>query len=432
MSPSDTTPQYTRIDRPPFRWTVRRDFQRIIGEPVFTAFEKFIETAHPHVVTRSKSKTTIITPLDSAGAGREFIIKNYRLPRLYQRLRSMVHRTVAVKELRVGLEIERRGIPVAVPVAIAERRSLGMVNECFVVVERLPGRMDLEDCLLTPDVTSLPKEKIAERRQVVRKLAELVKQLHRNGIYQYDCNLCNFLLHPETLSLTFIDLAKVGMSSSLPRHRRVDNLAKLMRHRLRVPATDAMRFLREYVGGGRDKRRERRGLAAEVSRANFRLLHRQFVKETEDCLREGRNFQSLKCAECTAIFRKRNYTDYLNGERFLADLLHAAQGAIQASARHGTSFRCDIGGGEDVIWVFEGRYMDLEFTWRERNGLYPAGAWEDFPLGLCKMTHPPERGMLFLIPAAPYRDGQPFLELSHAERFVLDEISGGVEGFGQD
>jgi|GEM_PF-6852600 len=432
MSPSEETQRYTDLDRPPFRWTVREDLAEIIDEPVFTAFDKFIRTAHPQVLTRSKSKTTIIAPLNSAAGKREFIIKNYRFPRLYQRLRSLFHRTVAVKELRVGREIETRGIPVSVPAAIGERRSLGMVNECFVVIERLPGRIDLENYLLMPDVASLSEEEIARRRRVINGLAALVGQLHENGIYQYDCNLCNFLLDPESLSLTFIDLAKVDISSSLTRRKRVDNLAKLMRHRLRIPATDAMRFLRSYVGGGRENREERHRLAAETSRANYHLLHRHFAKETRQCLHSGRNYQSLECAECTAIFRKRNYAEYPKPGELLAGLTDAARQAAQAGGRHGASFRYDLGGGEEVLWGFEGRYMDLEFTWRERNGLYPAGAWENFPLGLCRMKLQPDRGMLFLLPAPSYRAERPFLELSHAERLVLAAICKGVEGFGQD
>lgn len=432
MTQPDGRQEYIGIDSPPLRWTVREDLRPITEESLFTSFDKYIEAAHPKICTRSKSKTTIIAPLPSAGPGREFIIKNYRFPRLYLRLRSLLHRTVAVKELRIGREIERRGIPVAVPVAIAERRGGGMVGECFVVVERLPGRIDLEDYLLIPDPAALPKEEIARRRKIIANLAALVKRLHENGVYQYDCNLCNFLLDPETLSLTFIDLAKVSMSSSVSRRRRVENLAKLMRHRLRVPATDAMRFLGEYVGRGRDRRSERHKLASEVSRANFALLRGQFADEADGCLRGGRNFQPLKCAECDAIFRKRNYEEYPGGERMLAKMLNAARRAAQAAGRHGAAFRFDLGGGEEVIWAFEGRHADLKFTWRERNGLYLAGAWEDFPLGLCRMSHQSDRGLLFLIPAPSCREERPFLELTRAERFVLDEISKGVEGFGQD
>jgi tRNA A-37 threonylcarbamoyl transferase component Bud32 len=422
---------YLDISKPPLRWKIREDLKGIMDEPVFTSFEKFIEARKPQVVTRTPSKTTIITPLDSA-PGHEFVIKRYGLAHWYEKARSYFRRTIAVKELRLGLEIERRGIPVSVPAAVAERKKLGMATECYVVVERLPGRTDLEDYLLAPERNSLSKEKIHERRRVIRNLAALVKQLHENGIYQYDCNLCNFLLEPQTLALTFIDLAKVSISSSLPRHKRADNLAKLIRHRLRFSAPDMARFLSAYAGPGRGSRDARRRLATETLAANRHLLERLFAKEAAECLHDGRNSQSLKSPECAGIFRKMNHAPYGEPERFLARFFAAAREAVLAKGGHAAAFRFDLGRGEETIWAFEGRYPDLEFTWRERNGLYPAGAWEEFPLGLCKLAHPPERGMLFLIPSKAYKDAKPFLELSHAERDLLETISKGVEGFEQD
>jgi tRNA A-37 threonylcarbamoyl transferase component Bud32 len=423
---------YVDVRRPPLRWKVREDVKNLVDEPVFTSFDKFIHARSIKPVTRAPGKTTIITPLDFAGAGREFVIKRYGFTHWYVRARSYFRRTVAVKELRLGREIERLGIPVSVPIAIAQRKRLGMVTECFVVIERLPGRVDLGEYLLAPERRSLTKEQIRERGRVIANLAAFMKRLHENGIYQYDCNLCNFLLEPQTLALTFIDLAKVSVSSSVPQSRRVENLSKLIRHRLRFSAADMALFLKVYCGQGREARRERHALAALVSDANRALLTRHFAREASECLREGRNFQSLRCAECSGILRKLNHEPHGNGEQLLGTLLQAARGAAQAGGRHAAAFKFDAGRGEETIWAFEGRYSDLEFTWRERNGLYPAGAWEEFPLGLCKISRAPERGMLFLVPSKAFTGAKPFLELSRAERRLLEEISQGVEGFEQE
>jgi len=418
---------YIDLRRPPLRWKIREDLKALADEPLFTSFDEFVKTRKPQVVSRTPAKTTIITTLTLAGTPKDFVIKRYDSPHWYVKFRSYFRRTVAVKELRLGLEIARRGIPVSVPAAIAEKRSFGMTTQCFVVIECLPGRIDLGDYLLHAEIA---KEKLRERRQVVRNLAALMKQLHENRIYQYDCNLCNFLLESDTLALTFIDLAKVSISASLPRRKQVDNLAKLMRHRLRIPAKDMARFLSAYAGPGRSHRDERHKLAAEISAANINLLKQRFAKEAAECLREDRNFQPLACAECDGILRKIRHATHQ--EQLLARLLQAARDAMRTGGRHGVAFRFNVGGNEEMIWAFEGRYSDLEFTWRERNGLYPAGAWELLPLGLCKIKHAPERGMLFLIPSKEHKEAKPFLELTRAERRLLEEISRGVEGFEQE
>jgi hypothetical protein len=414
---------YIEIYRPPLRWKIREDLKALAEEPLFTSFDEFIETHKPQVVTRTPGKTTVITPLELAGTKRDFIIKHYASHGLHMRLH-------AAEELKHGLEIERRGIPVSVPAATAERRKFGMAVECFVVTERPAGGVSLGDFLLHPETPPAAKEKIHRRRQVIRNFAALMKQLHDNGVHQHDCDLGNFLLDAELPALTLIDLAGIGISSSLPRGKRVENLAKLIRRRLRISATDLARLLSVYAGPGRANRNERHGLAAEISAANINLLKQQFAKEASECLREGQNFQSLACAECTGTLRK---IDHATREgQSLASLLQAARGAIQTGGRRGAAFRFDAGNGEETIWAFEGRYTDLEFTWRERNGLYPAGAWKLAPLGLCRMKRTPERGMLFMIPSKEHKEAKPFLELTHAERRLLEEISQGVEGFEQE
>jgi tRNA A-37 threonylcarbamoyl transferase component Bud32 len=408
MTHRDNQPEeYATVSRAPWRWIVRADRRELIDSPVFRRFDEMLKGGEISPVTVSSRKTTAIAPASVAETDCDLIVKNYRIDLWYRRLRSWFRRMVGVKELRVGRELMRLGIPVSVPVAVGERRKFGMVVQCFVAVERLPRRVDLEEWALSVEPESLPSPALRARRSAVRRLGELVRKLHDAGIYQYDFNPCNFLIEPQTLELTFIDLAKVQIYKKMPRRRALDNLAKLARHREKIPLTDAMRFLKGYLGGTREKKKERFLLFREIEPLNRRLVASDVEREGRRCLTAGRNFAKLRAGAYRGIFSRAGHK--------LKDFDHSllnvfVQKGIETLGKGGgrrVRGAVNFFGSEIEVEILGGTYASLVLIWKRMHMLLRAGLGGEMPLALVGYAEKgARRGFLFSVPAAAKISGR--------------------------
>ncbi len=372
--------KYVSVKRGSWRWNVREDRREIVDSPVFARFDELLRAGRIKATTVSARKTTAIAPASVAQTDVDLVVKNYRFGHWYQKARSWFRRMVGIKELRLGLEMLRRGIPASVPVAVGERRAAGMVVQSFVAVECLPGVVDFEIFAINVNPADLDAKALRARRRAVRGLGARVRKLHDEGIYQYDCNPCNFLINPETLEQTFIDLAKVSVYRNMPQEKKLENLAKIARRRERVPLTDAMRFLRGYAGEGRDAREERFELFRRAEEKNRAIVRDDVEQEGARCLRNGRNFAVVRDGDRSGVLNKTCNKLGRYDKILLADYFEKAEKACAA----GTPAAINCFGREVRADVRCGDYPEMEAAWRRLNMLLRAGLGCDLPVALLK------------------------------------------------
>jgi hypothetical protein len=190
----------------------------------------------------------------------------------------------ARREAAIAGAIERRGFAAAVPLAFGERWRGVRLGESFSVVSELPAR-DLRSVLSD---RSLPGRR---RSAALESFGALQRRLHDAGIDQDDTSPNNFLIDADG-AFTLIDFERCRVGHPLGA-RRWRLLAKLQRHRLGVPRTDRLRFLRGYLGPGTDAaaRREAwqhiRAELLRVRRHDARRAAKAAFKEGRQLLRSG-------------------------------------------------------------------------------------------------------------------------------------------------
>ncbi len=375
------TDKYRTIRRGAWRWIVREDYCDLIDSPIFKEFSALLKAGEVKPTTISKYKTTVIAPAAVARSDVDLIVKNYRFRYWYQKARSWVRRMVGVKELRLGLAIQRRGIPVSVPVAVGERRVCGIVVQSFVALERIPDVTDVELFAANVDPASLSPEHLRLRRKVIFDLGALVRKMHKEGIYQYDFNPCNFLVNPRTGDLTVIDFAKVKIFRNMPESKALENLAKFARRRDRIPLTDAFRFLRGYVGAGCDRKDERFGLFRIAERANREIVSRDLRAAAERCMNRNRKFAIAASGPRRGIFRK-------SGNKFgrydgaLVDKFVSVALAAEADKSGIAEATMEHFGRQIRVRIRHGEANAMEAEWQRQNMLLHAGLTGGTPIAL--------------------------------------------------
>lgn len=145
--------------------------------------------------------------------------------------------------------LHRHGVDTMTAVAYGYRGVAPLWAESFLITEELKNCISLEDVFLKGVWETLT---VAERRDLVRLLAETVKRMHEAGVNHRDCYLCHFLWNREENRLYIIDLHRSQIRASVPHRWLLKDIASLYFSSLSqdIPATYFMRFAKVY---GQDK-----------------------------------------------------------------------------------------------------------------------------------------------------------------------------------
>jgi heptose I phosphotransferase len=193
-------------------------------------------------------------------------VKRYDFDRLEVFVKAFLKANFPVfsgpRELENVLALRAAGIAAPRPLAAGERDE-GRRRRSFVVLEAIPGT-PLEELELPP-----------ERRDLVRRVARLVRDLHAAGFWHKDLYLANLLWDGATLGLVDCERVKRRQGGPPPRARARD-LASLDYSAERFSATDRVRFLREYLG--LERLDDAAKALARVARSHARKIARRGKK----------------------------------------------------------------------------------------------------------------------------------------------------------
>jgi heptose I phosphotransferase len=160
----------------------------------------------------------------------------------------------ASNEWKAIRKLEELGVSTMTLVGYGEQGRSPAHRQSFIITEDLVQTESLEDFCrdwrVHPPNTRL-------KRALIKKLAQISRQLHENGINHRDYYLCHFLLDisegresldPERLNLYLIDLHRVQFRRQLPVRWRLKDLAGLYFSSMEIGLTkrDLYRFISTY------------------------------------------------------------------------------------------------------------------------------------------------------------------------------------------
>lgn len=123
----------------------------------------------------------------------------------------------------------------------------------FIITEDLTPTISLEDyCANWLNEPPLFRTK----QMIIRRVAKMVRGMHKAGINHRDCYICHFLLHlpftekEDDLKISVIDLHRAQLRNSVPIRWRNKDLIGLYYSSLNIGLTqrDIFRFMKIYFG----------------------------------------------------------------------------------------------------------------------------------------------------------------------------------------
>ena len=146
--------------------------------------------------------------------------------------------------------LEQADVPTMTVAAYGRRGRNPARIESFVITEALEPTVSLED--YTQDWAASPPCP-SHKRNVISKVAQMARAMHRSGLNHRDFYLCHFLLHTDLLvsgriKLSLIDLHRAQLRENVPIRWRNKDLASLYFSAIHIGLTerDYLRFLRIY------------------------------------------------------------------------------------------------------------------------------------------------------------------------------------------
>lgn len=127
------------------------------------------------------------------------------------------------------------------------------IQRSFIITEELINTISLEDfCMEWP---SRPPA-VQQKWRLIKRVAEMSRTLHQNGINHRDLYICHFLLHQpwdgseQNLHLHLIDLHRVQIRNKTPQRWLVKDVGSLHFSSMEIGLTrgDLFRFIKTYSG----------------------------------------------------------------------------------------------------------------------------------------------------------------------------------------
>jgi heptose I phosphotransferase len=159
----------------------------------------------------------------------------------------------AGNEWRAIHRLRELGIETMTPVAYGREGWNPAAIDSLLITEELQGCVSLEQYC---DEWQTTPPTPASKRALIKRLAQIARAMHTNGVNHRDFYLCHFLMQlpwdgtEDNLHLHVIDLHRVQVRSTTPKRWIVKDIGSLWFSAMLLGLTkrDKFRFMREYRG----------------------------------------------------------------------------------------------------------------------------------------------------------------------------------------
>ncbi len=284
---------------------INRAYEDLLAKNNLIEFNQLMGCTRGTVVKQvSGLRSTITLRLHDGDNETGVYLKRYRrggMKALAGALTGSSGSGTAMDELNAILTFHRLGIPTMIPIAAGMRRTAGMKSESFLLTRELEGAERLDHYLARELIPPLTRSRIADKRQLLKELALLVRRMHGSGLNHRDLYLCHLLVKKSAgaeRTIYVADLHRVEGRSSMPLRWKVKDLAALnySAEQRFITRTDRLRFMHHYRVG-------------EKKDPPFKLLIRKVLRKTERIRLHDSRLQRKKSdhahtgnAQCERIF----------------------------------------------------------------------------------------------------------------------------------
>lgn len=234
-------------------WSIAPGWERDLLCPQGLRLAEWLASGQARVIKQGPHRVVYRVELAGQVPARSFYLKHDRASGWQAGARHLLRANPSRREWQRAEELSQLQIPTITPVALGERRRLGVVLDSYLVTEAIPGaRSLLEWANLLP--TMPPEQAQPFKRRLLRAAARLCAALHQAGGEHQDFHAENILVSEggawaeDVPAVHLIDVPGVRISQRLSWRASRNSLAMLavglMDH---TTSADRWCFLREYL-----------------------------------------------------------------------------------------------------------------------------------------------------------------------------------------
>lgn len=302
------------------RWQVNTDYASYFLASSPPDPRRILKRREGEIIKKSPVRVIFASSLVDGERELPVVIKIYRHAKVGDWIKANLLGSKAKTEWKITTAAVERGLMTIVPVAYGERRSGGILKECYLVSVRLFDCVTLEEALFSPD--GRLRAGARERRRILAMLARLLREMHDKGIYHRDLHPGNFLLSdclPGGKCLYLLDLHRASVCRTLPLRHRIKSLAQFnMLATLALSRSERLFFFKSYFSGEQPWRSRKRWLLETIDDTTRRGRWRLWKKRQKRCVNSNKYFIRLQFAGMKGFARRGEWRGEM-GELLLAD-----------------------------------------------------------------------------------------------------------------
>ena len=241
-------------------WAIAsRDLDRGIAKLALSDPMRLLNLPDTVILKESRTTTVAEVTMPVRDVPTRVIFKRFKSKKPLEWLLNLVRPTRAWRAWQAAQHLVSRGIPTPQNLAIIERTTslIPIPLETFLITIKAEPAQTLSEYSIETMQTLSPEDRRRAIRSITRGLARLLRVLHERSISDRDLKAANIMVQGDPTvdeaELSLIDLVGVQLCHPIPRHRRLQNLARLQLSLEAVPGrtrTDSLRFLRVYLAWG--------------------------------------------------------------------------------------------------------------------------------------------------------------------------------------
>jgi tRNA A-37 threonylcarbamoyl transferase component Bud32 len=264
-----------------WRWVITEGASQWLPPALLDAAEAFLLHNPPQrPLKESLVRTAFIMP----GPKGELFLKQYKIRDFAEAWKYLLVPSKARREWRMARQALAKGIPIPVPVAMAERRNGWFLQEALLITQAISPSCPL--------IELIPQ---GGHQELLLQSARLLRQAHEAGLLHQDLHAGNILEGMADKKLYLIDLHRAKFARSVSKQRRFWNLAQFFYSlKGRLSREEKKAFLQQYDETEDIFKGKLAQDLEEIERHEQRLHRRHMRSRTKRCLKESSGFYIAK------------------------------------------------------------------------------------------------------------------------------------------
>lgn len=296
------------------QWTIREGYERIPDSFGLDDLRTGLNGKDYNLIKENNVRSVISMP-DSDINENGIYIKYFKRRGCFNYIKYLLVPTRTRTEWKVGNALLKENIKTALPLAIAEKTTYKLQDTSLLVTEAIINSEMLHDFCNANYIGALSTEKKEDKKELLQKLALLMRDMHDKGFCHYDFHAGNILIKSkknnqsksiQDCTLYVIDLHSVKIMKQLSIRKKLLNFAQIFNSLSSILThNDKLDLVKTYGLNALGRSEDEYDLVKQIEAQSLKRLNIHYRSRRKRCLKERSSvFTNKKFTGMKMYFRR--------------------------------------------------------------------------------------------------------------------------------